>query len=217
MMPRNEIPLPKLGSNAVSDNPSAAPWIEQALQQLDAIAQLEAGWDSNGAQAPDPALVRGSVRLGSIAPGAEAVSRLYVRVRAVPGASLPVKFLLREGSLFNERTGAGEEVLSVISSQLTAEPAFSVDSVEPGASIPIVASRSRTPAGNGSRDGPQSAVPLGVLFNARIDCVELAVDSDAARGLGLHHVPRARASPAAESLPAFLARSRVAVPGVEGQ
>ncbi len=82
---------------------------------------------------------------------------------------------------------------------------------------PAGRARRRTSAVNASRDRPQSAVSLGVLFDARIDCVELAADSDAARGLGLHHVPRARASPPAESLPALLARSRVAVPGVEGQ
>jgi hypothetical protein len=88
----------------------------------------------------DPALVRGSVRLGSIAPGGEAVSRLYIRVRAVPGAHLPIRFLLREGTLFNERTGNGEDVLSVNSSALTAEPALPIDAVEPGASIPIIVS-----------------------------------------------------------------------------
>ena len=68
-----------------------------------------------------------------------------------------------------------------------------------------------------SRDRPQPAVSLGFLFHARIDCVELAADSDAAGRIGLHHVPRARASPSAEPLVPLLARSRIAVPVVEGQ
>ena len=55
----------------------------------------------------------------------------------------------------------------------------------------------------------------GSCSSQRIDCLELAADSDAARGVGLHHPARARASAAAESLRAVLARGRIALPVVE--
>lgn len=92
----------------------------------------------------EPAMTNGTVRLDRVAPGSDAVSRIFVRIRAVPQTKVPIGFLVREGTRFDAKSFTGTDTLFVASSALTAEPALPVHAVEPGGSIPIAISNRST-------------------------------------------------------------------------
>ncbi len=89
----------------------------------------------------EPPLNRdGAVMLGSIVPTQIAVSRLYVRVRALPGTDVPFAFSLQEGIGIQETAVSGSDTRRVLKSALTIIPALPADAVEPGGSMPFIVS-----------------------------------------------------------------------------
>lgn len=58
------------------DEPSAFGWLDQAKRQIDAIARLPKGWDSHGADSPDPMTLNSAFRLlYDIADGIPSISK----------------------------------------------------------------------------------------------------------------------------------------------
>lgn len=79
-----------------------------------------------------------SVILGRLAPGEDRVSRLYVRIRALPQAAVPFSFSIHEGYGRSEQIVTGSEERTVMKSALTASVAIPADAIVAGGSVPIL-------------------------------------------------------------------------------
>ncbi|MBI4138650.1 hypothetical protein HY479_00675 [Candidatus Uhrbacteria bacterium] len=88
--------------------------------------------------AEPPLTENNSVLLGEVSPAQDRRSRLRVLIRAPSDTDVPFAFKLQEGSPLSGNVFTGSESRPVVASALTATPAFSVDQVEPGGTIPII-------------------------------------------------------------------------------
>lgn len=146
----------------------------------------------------DPLLEHQAASLGRISPGEQVASRLIVRIRNVPSASVPVLFSVREETKKGERYTSGEETLEIASAALTAASLLPSSTIVAGASIPITIQNNGNLAAPAvilrlleKRGAEQSgfygrdAYPIGELAPGEQQTVLLTVDPDARGSIDL--------------------------------